>query len=73
MAEITAPKYGDQFAVGDERIYVIRVEHESGDDEQRRTVVIGHDDYGNEVEVRFFPRGIGDTSDTGAADRERII
>ena len=56
MATIKAPAVETQFQVGKDFIYVVDVENESYYDPQGRTIVTGHDDEGNEVEVRFFPR-----------------
>ena len=62
MAAIKTPELqdhggysGTQFRVGDESIFVFEIEDESYDDPQGRTILTGHDDDGNEVEVRFFP------------------
>lgn len=57
MATIKTPECGTQFQVGPNSfIYVIDTEDNAYEDRQGRTIVTGHDDNGDEVEVRFFPR-----------------
>lgn len=45
--------FGAHFKVGETAIFVFDIEEEA--DAQGRTVMTGHDDDGNEVEIHFFP------------------
>ena len=62
MMGIQVPEVGDQFKIGNTSIYVISVEadqYSHGDYNssycEGRTLVTGHDDNGEEVEVWFYP------------------
>jgi hypothetical protein len=58
------PELHSQLTLGDESVYVVEIEEDSGrsygvssgmDVSDSRVILTCHDNYGNEVEIRFYP------------------